>query len=69
MCIEARSNKDINSTREHGDDHYRNFIDFEGLKITLKQLNFKILFAKEDQGFAPYKTEDPICVRFIVEKI
>lgn len=69
LCIEARSDKDINNFREHGDDHYRNFINFTSLISTLEELNFDILHAEEGQGLAPYKTEDPYCVRFIVEKI
>ena len=69
LCIEARSDKDINNFREHGDDHYRNFINFESLTTTLKELKFNILFSKEDNGFAPYKNENPLCVRFILEKI
>lgn len=68
LCIEARSDRDIYNSREHGDDHYRNFINFNRLHTLLEELNYKILFAEENTGFALYKNEDPVCVRFIVEK-
>jgi len=69
LCIECRSDGDVDTVREHGDDHYRNFVNFDRLTGLLKECGFKILFSAEGSGFAPYKSEDPICVRFIAEKI
>lgn len=69
VCIECRSDGDVDTVREHGDDHYRNFVNFDRLKSLLVELGFKVLAAEEGTGFAPYKSEDPVCVRFIAEKV
>ena len=69
LCIECRSDKDIDTVREHGDEHFRNFVNFDGLYELLESMNFLILEAEEGTGFAPYKKEDPFCVRFIAEKL
>lgn len=68
ICIECRSDGDVNTVREHGDDHYRNFVNFDRLNSLLVDLGFTVLFSEEKTGFAPYKNEDPVCVRFIAEK-
>lgn len=49
-------------------DHYRRFIVFEEFKARLKSAGFSILYSKEDTGFAPYKGEDPIVIRVILQK-
>ncbi len=69
LAIECRSDKDINTVREHGDDHYRNFVSYQRMIRLFDELGFDVLFAEEARGFAPYKSEDPVCVRFIVEKV
>lgn len=69
LCIECRSDGDVDTIREHGDDHYRNFVNFDRLTSLLEDRGFRILFSDEGTGFALYKSEDPVCVRFIVEKI
>ena len=69
VCIECRSDGDVNTVREHGDDHYRNFVNFDRLNSLLVDFGFKVLVAEEGAGFAPYKSENPVCVRFIAEKI
>lgn len=69
VCIECRSDGDVNTVREHGDDHYRNFVNFNRLNSLLVELGFKVLVSEEGTGFAPYKSEDPVCVRFIAEKV
>ena len=68
ICIECRSDKDVDTVREHGDDHFRNFVNFERLHDLLESMNFTVLDSAEGTGFAPYKSEDPVCVRFIAEK-
>lgn len=69
LAIECRSDGDIDTVREHGDDHYRNFVSFKRMLRLFSELGFTVLHAEEGTGFAPYKTEDPVCVRFIVEKL
>lgn len=68
LAIECRSDGDVDTVREHGDDHYRNFVSYVRMMRLFDSLGFIVLFAEEGRGFAPYKTEDPVCVRFIVEK-
>ena len=50
------------------EDHYRRFIILEELVEILKWQGFKILFAGEQRGWAPYGKEDPIVIRIIAEK-
>ena len=69
LCIEARSDKDINCKRVHGDTHYRNLINIDYLKQILKDNNFDILFIKESDNCSIYKGENPICLRVICKKI
>jgi len=68
LCIECRSDGDINTVREHGDDHYRNFVNYDRLTNLLIENGYRIHHSEEGTGFAPYKSEDPVCVRFIAEK-
>jgi len=69
LCIETRSDKSSNIIKEHGDTHYRNYTNVEYLTDLLYSNNFKILYLKEDKGFAIYKKEDPICIRLIAQKM
>ncbi|MGB0868775.1 MAG: class I SAM-dependent methyltransferase [Flavobacteriales bacterium] len=76
FCIEARTTKDPlcykgidkgNNIWFH-DNHHRRFIEADVFKGKLLQLGFEILFFEEDNGFATYKTEDPIVLRCVVKK-
>jgi tellurite methyltransferase len=49
-------------------DHYRRFVKFEHLQTKLKHLNFKVVYAEENTGFAPYEDTDPIIIRIIAQK-
>lgn len=68
LCIETRSNKSSQIKKVFGDEHFRNYTDYNILKKILTENNFKIIYLSEDKGFAPYKNEDPICIRVICEK-
>ena len=68
LCIETRSIKGLNTYREHGDNHYRNLTDLNKFKNMLEKLNFEILFIEENNNFAKYKNENPICIRIICKK-
>jgi SAM-dependent methyltransferase len=68
LCIETRSDKGANTFRYYGDDHYRNLTNIDYLKNLLNEYNFKILFIEENNNFAIYKNEDPICIRVICIK-
>lgn len=49
-------------------DHYRRFIHFETLCMELEKLGFKLDFAKEQKGFAPYNGTDETYIRVIAAK-
>lgn len=49
-------------------DHYRRFIVPEEMRERLEQLNFKVLYFEEGQGFSVYKGEDPVLLRVVAEK-
>jgi tellurite methyltransferase len=68
LCIETRSNKSKNIEKIYGDGHYRNYTDYKWLQERLYELNFEILYLEENDGFAIYKNEDPICIRVICRK-
>jgi hypothetical protein len=66
LFIETRSNK--GTIVEKRTDHYCRGIDKDALIEKLKRLNFEIVFETEDNGFSPYKDEDPLLIRVIVKK-
>ncbi len=78
FCIEARGFK--NSLYEKGsavldepnafifDNHFRRFINLQDLKNKLLEHEFKIIYAKEDTGFAPFKDTDDYYIRVIAER-
>lgn len=47
--------------------HYRRFIVFDDFIEKLKTLGFTLVYSKEDSGFAPHTSEDPICIRVIAK--
>jgi tellurite methyltransferase len=69
LCIETRSNKSKDIKKVFGDEHYRNYTDYNNLLKKLKLLNFDIIYSEENSGFSIYKNEDPICIRIICKKI
>jgi len=69
LAIEARSTTGCNKQEYHGKTHYRNYIDITYLQKILVSNKFEILFIKEDNNMAKYKTENPTCVRVICKKI
>lgn len=78
FCIEVRGHK--NEIFKKGEPveneenafiynrHYRRFLKFEELCANLEKEGFKIEFAKEEKGFAPYKGEDETYIRVIAIK-
>ena len=68
LCIETRSDKGIDSTRHYGDDHYRNFTNFDYLTNILDKCDFEIMYITESDNVAVYKDENPICIRVLCRK-
>lgn len=78
LCIEVRGQK--NEIYQVGtpvegepdafilDDHYRRFIHFESFCKELEHIGFKIDYAKEQKGFAPYNGTDETYIRVIASK-
>lgn len=50
------------------DGHLRRFVDMEELLIELIKMGFKIRYAEEERGFAPYKNEDSPIIRIVAIK-
>jgi len=69
LCIETRSDKSYNINKVYGDTHYRNYTNIDYLKKILNKYNFNIIYIDENNGYAKYKNEDPICIRLISKKI
>lgn len=74
--IEVRSTKDdifgkgekVGHNTYLFDGHLRRFIDFEELIESLKKVGFNIKYSDENNNFAKYKDENPICIRVIAVK-
>lgn len=78
LCIEVRGQK--NEIYQIGipvegepdafilNDHYRRFIHFKSFCNELESLDFRIDFAKEQKGFAPYNGNDETYIRIIASK-
>ena len=69
LCIETRSDKGVDTNRHYGDGHYRNFTNIDYLKEKLKKHNFEVYYLEESDNFAPYKEENPICIRVMCKKL
>lgn len=74
--IEVRSvNDDIYGKGEQVEDdayiyegHYRRFIRINDLQKRLESNGFKIIYAEESNGFAPYKDRNPMVIRIVAQK-
>ena len=55
------------SKNERFFDHYRRFINTNEFKKKMKNLNFKLMYFKEDNKFAPFKNEAPNICRVILK--
>jgi tellurite methyltransferase len=78
LCIEVRGQKNeiykLGEKVKNEEDaylynnHYRRFLNFEMLCISIKQLGFSIIFAAEEKGFAPFAGKDETYIRIIAKK-
>jgi tellurite methyltransferase len=78
FCIEVRGRKnEIYQLGENVegdphafiyDDHYRRFLDFKKFQGRLEAIGFKIILAKEERGFAPFKEHNRTFIRIIAQK-
>ena len=68
LFIETRSDKGINTNRIYGDNHYRNFTNYNKIKQLLLKHKFEILYEYEGINCAIYKEENPICIRLVCYK-
>lgn len=50
------------------DNHYRRFIVMNELTASLEQRGFRVEYAQERSGFAPYGNDDPPVIRIVAEK-
>lgn len=50
------------------DNHYRRFIVLDELVDSLEQRNFRVEYAQERTGFAPYGNDDPPVIRIVAAK-
>lgn len=50
------------------DNHYRRFINLDDFKDKLLNLGFKVEYAEEKKGFAPYNGDDETYIRVIARK-
>ena len=50
------------------DNHYRRFIVLNELTRSLEQCGFRVEYAKEQTGFAPYGNDDPPVIRVVAVK-
>lgn len=75
IFIETRSSKLITDEAKTvtyfnsgiGREHFRMLYSEEYLTSKLKS-NFEILFVSEDSGFSVFRGEDPICIRYVLQK-
>lgn len=68
LAIETRSDKNTSDNKFFGNEHYRNYTNIDYLKNLLMN-NFDILYIEENNNFAIFQNENPICIRVIAKKI
>ncbi|MBT4814558.1 MAG: class I SAM-dependent methyltransferase [Lentisphaerae bacterium] len=49
-------------------DHYRRFIDPDGMAHSLRKLGFRALYQVESDGFSVYNGDNPVLLRIVAEK-
>lgn len=69
LCIETRSDQSAHEQRVHGDEHYRNFTNYETLRKQLIDHHFNIHYMFEGNDLAVYNTENPVCIRVIAQRL
>lgn len=50
-------------------DHYRRFVKFEDFVGRIEAVGFNVMYKLQSKGLAVYKTEDPMVIRVIAQKI
>lgn len=65
LALEFRTIKDKNLKKEFG-NHYRRYIDSNYLINKLANMNLKVEYFVEGQGYAKYKVDDAFIARLIV---
>jgi adenylylsulfate kinase-like enzyme/SAM-dependent methyltransferase len=51
------------------DNHYRRFLVLEELTAALERTGFRVEYARESTGFAPYGNDDPPVIRVVAAKL
>lgn len=75
VAIEARSTNDAladaqvtnRAETSYAAAHYRRYMDLDTMVGKLTSRGFEILYAEESDLFAPYKDDNPVCVRIIAK--
>lgn len=75
IAIEARSTNDTLSNDQtvnqaatsYAAAHYRRYMNLNFMVEKLSSRGFEILYAEESNLFAPYKDDNPVCVRIIAK--
>jgi len=73
IAIEARSTNDTLSNNQainqaetsYAAAHYRRYMNLNFMVEKLTSRGFEILYAEESDIFAPYKDDNPVCVRIV----
>lgn len=70
FTAEFRTDKDLETSKEFGDTHYRRYQSAEEFSYNLKTQHGweDIVYEVEDTGLSPYKHEDPVLYRVIAIK-
>lgn len=68
LAFEARSTLDRDRDHVHGNGHYRNHVDLAGIRALLVEVGYEIVYMREGDNVAVYKTENPVCIRAICRR-
>ena len=68
LAIECRSDWDKDEEKVHGEGHYRNYVNLVYLLDLIREHGFTLKYCRHAKGLAPYKTEDPMCIRLVAIK-
>ena len=71
LCRRLRASREERKYRIDAffyDNHYRRFLVLDELTEALRQAGFRIEYAREQTGFAPYGNDDPPVIRVVAVK-
>jgi len=68
LASDRNKQNESRAATSYASAHYRRFFDLENIKQKMQRIGFEVTLAEESNEFAPYKDQNPYCIRIIAHK-